>query len=236
MDKRRRDQIYRIAKARVFSPLWHEYCATHSDPAPSPFELLPIRPDQFIRRFLRLRLVEIEEILPDGPLASSTRSEIAGIIDRALEQITVATKFDLVVRRFTLAHELGHWFLHSGLVYHRDFPISGTEPSDGLSIEEREANLFAAEMLMPRRLVADLFFAKYGRSCMHPDEIDEELAFKLSLGTGVVLSPGDLKALGRRKRSRLLAKDTHLGVPMSDVFAVSTGAMAIRLEELDLSL
>lgn len=55
-------------------------------------------------------------------------------------------------RRFTLAHELGHIFLHKsdpllydvGLMMLRD-----DHSSDGTDIKEIEANRFAAELLMP---------------------------------------------------------------------------------------
>lgn len=59
-------------------------------------------------------------------------------------------------QRFTLAHELGHFLLHKknegGLhVDDRDFFIKFRDhhSSDGSDHEEREANAFAAELLMP---------------------------------------------------------------------------------------
>lgn len=59
-------------------------------------------------------------------------------------------------QRFTLAHELGHFLLHKrgegGLhVDERDFFVRfrDTHSSDGSDREEREANAFAAELLMP---------------------------------------------------------------------------------------
>lgn len=55
-------------------------------------------------------------------------------------------------RRFTAAHELGHLFLH-----HRVLPantyLSCTIRLDDDDLRERQANAFAAEFLMPRRLV-----------------------------------------------------------------------------------
>jgi Zn-dependent peptidase ImmA (M78 family) len=133
-------------------------------------------------------------------------------------------------------HEIGHWFLHPQLVYHRDLPVTGVERVDRfLPPEEREANLFAAESLMPRGLVADLFHLRYGPR-VHPAEIDETLAFKLSLGSSRNLTVDDLKAMSRRERSRVIAEDSHAGLPMTELFVVSAGAMAIRLEELLLVL
>jgi len=50
-------------------------------------------------------------------------------------------------RRFTIAHELGHWELHED---HSQFLCSESDMRDyGRSPLEREANCFAAELLMP---------------------------------------------------------------------------------------
>lgn len=51
-------------------------------------------------------------------------------------------------RRFTIAHELGHWILHSEK--HQFMLCNESDMRDyGKSTMEREANLFAAELLMP---------------------------------------------------------------------------------------
>jgi Zn-dependent peptidase ImmA (M78 family) len=62
-------------------------------------------------------------------------------------------------QRFTIAHELGHFHLHEGekihvdrLAFDRGFQVKNLrdgEASKGISVEEKEANLFAAELLMP---------------------------------------------------------------------------------------
>jgi Zn-dependent peptidase ImmA (M78 family) len=63
-------------------------------------------------------------------------------------------------RRFTVAHELGHYLLHEGEVVHFDGERPGftvnlrnQESATGESDLEREANLFAAELLMPARFL-----------------------------------------------------------------------------------
>ncbi|HRH45286.1 MAG TPA: ImmA/IrrE family metallo-endopeptidase [Pyrinomonadaceae bacterium] len=63
-------------------------------------------------------------------------------------------------RRFTIAHELGHFFLHNYEGVHFDGKHSGSQmflrdekSTKGTDIEEREANLFAAELLMPEILL-----------------------------------------------------------------------------------
>ena len=57
-------------------------------------------------------------------------------------------------RRFTLAHELGHLMLHATGVMFRDI-TTGTLMHPP---EEREANAFAAALLMPRALVQPLVY------------------------------------------------------------------------------
>jgi Zn-dependent peptidase ImmA (M78 family) len=56
-------------------------------------------------------------------------------------------------QRFTIAHELGHLLLHSGDAVHVDtsFAVKHRDErsSKGMDIEEMEANLFAAELLIP---------------------------------------------------------------------------------------
>jgi Zn-dependent peptidase ImmA (M78 family) len=64
-------------------------------------------------------------------------------------------------KRFTIAHELGHFLLHDYENIHVDRGFSvklrSEKSSEGTDDEEKEANLFAAELLMPMHfLEADL--------------------------------------------------------------------------------
>lgn len=63
-------------------------------------------------------------------------------------------------RRFTIAHELGHFLLHKGEPVHVDganvayrLDRRDERSSSGQDEFEREANLFAAELLMPKRFL-----------------------------------------------------------------------------------
>lgn len=72
-------------------------------------------------------------------------------------------------RRFTIAHELGHWRLHSGAehaehpVYCRKAAIDAEERDRGerppLPEAEEEANVFAAALLMPAALLREQYAA-----------------------------------------------------------------------------
>jgi len=64
-------------------------------------------------------------------------------------------------RRFTIAHEIGHLLLHEGAAIRIDstqnvfrLSLRNVASSTGEVLEEREANLFAAELLLPSDLVA----------------------------------------------------------------------------------
>ena len=56
-------------------------------------------------------------------------------------------------QRFTIAHEIGHYILHSSEVLHYDESELHFRSTDVSSLDEVEANHFAAELLMPEALV-----------------------------------------------------------------------------------
>lgn len=70
-------------------------------------------------------------------------------------------------RRFTIAHEIGHWELHAdevtgSFICRRSDVSEATRPKSAEQIREHEANGFAAELLMPAaRVHADV--ARHGR-------------------------------------------------------------------------
>jgi Zn-dependent peptidase ImmA (M78 family) len=91
----------------------------------------------------------------------SLEDDLSGFIYREKDQtvIGVNTHQAPVRQAFTIAHELGHLLLHDQdeqLHVDRDFSIrlrSGVS-SEGTDESEMEANLFAAELLMPSTLLA----------------------------------------------------------------------------------
>lgn len=65
-------------------------------------------------------------------------------------------------RRFTIAHELGHWCLHRGDERNLFCRSSAVEPTPSanrppLPLPEEQANAFAAALLMPARLVQEQY-------------------------------------------------------------------------------
>lgn len=89
-------------------------------------------------------------------------------------------------QRFTIAHELGHFFLHETerMYVDRIFQVKlrNENSSKGISTEEKEANLFAAEILMPVRfLKKDL--AQVNTLDLYEDEKLKDLSEKYQVST-----------------------------------------------------
>lgn len=82
--------------------------------------------------------------------------DVSGLLLRegSLATIGVNSSHPHVRQRFTIAHEFGHFLLHTGIIAHcdRDYRVNyrSEESSQATNVEEIEANFFAATLLMPR--------------------------------------------------------------------------------------
>jgi Zn-dependent peptidase ImmA (M78 family) len=87
-------------------------------------------------------------------------SDLSGFLYRDGDHavIGVNSHHARVRQRFTVGHELGHYFLHDNERLRVDRAVQArfrsVLSSTGTDTEEIEANLFAAEVLMPREFVA----------------------------------------------------------------------------------
>lgn len=97
-------------------------------------------------------------------IKQSAEDDLSGFLlrdfDKKTALIGVNEKHSLNRQRFTIAHEIGHFCLHNYEGVHFDGKNTGLQvhlrnsrSSEGTSIEEREANLFAAELLMPKTVL-----------------------------------------------------------------------------------
>jgi Zn-dependent peptidase ImmA (M78 family) len=84
------------------------------------------------------------------------------MVNNSIPMIGYNSNQSPVRQRFTIAHELGHFILHSHndpkevYVDHNTFPLFRDENSStGASIVEQQANAFAAALLMPERLITE---------------------------------------------------------------------------------
>ena len=156
--------------------------------------------------------------------------EVAGTIDKSSKQIHISRQFPHHIRRFTAAHELGHALLHETSGLHRDRPLDGATISR--NAVELEADKFAAYFLMPQKLVQTAFKRFFLTDRF---TLTEATAHALGLGTYESLMK-KFKTL--RQLSRALASAEHYNglhfISLANQFRVTTGAMAIRLEELEL--
>lgn len=68
-------------------------------------------------------------------------------------------------QNFTLAHELGHWFLHKGQnISDEDKHIYSSE------LQEKEASNFASEVLYPERFIEQDYFDILRKGFLQPDK------------------------------------------------------------------
>ena len=160
-----------------------------------------------------------------------TTYEIAGQIDQKIRVVSISDQFSKEVKNFTSAHELGHSLLHTQEVLHRDRPLDGSIVRK-LSPQEWQADKFASYFLMPEKLVRATFLKIF---------LTER--FRITQESAVALNERRPEALLEKCRdhrvlSRLLADanfyNSRSVISMAQRFNVSTEAMAIRLEELDL--
>ena len=85
--------------------------------------------------------------------------EVSGLIARRGDECVVGVnrRQAKVRQRFTLAHEFGHFHLHSDKQSHsdRDFTIKYRDDlsREAIDVDEIEANFFAASLLMPQRFL-----------------------------------------------------------------------------------
>lgn len=113
---------------------------------------LPVPVESIAEDLLGLTVRESDELEVSGMLIPASREIVLSARERDFPGR----------RRFTLAHELGHWICHvagaraAAPVYCRD-----VEPGADRTLVEREANIFAAELLMPGPAVRSAWASRH---------------------------------------------------------------------------
>ena len=85
--------------------------------------------------------------------------DISGILFREGNRITIGVNKNHkeTRQRFTIAHEIGHLFLHGDEALHVDkvfaIKLRNHTSSEAVDLGEIEANAFAAELLMPTEMI-----------------------------------------------------------------------------------
>lgn len=129
----------------------------------------------------------------------SLEHDVSGFLYRDSDQsvIGVNTHHSRTRQNFTVAHELGHFFLHDQEQLHVDhgfrIRLRDDVSSQGTDHAEREANHFAASLLMPRAFLhADLAGTDY--LDLLDDASLHDLSRKYGVSTQALLNR--LKSLG----------------------------------------
>lgn len=194
----------------------------------NPLEIL--RPDFILRSVLGYDYISSSTY---GVLINEDESiEIAGIIDQPNKIVAVSNGFPKEVQNFTAAHELGHAILHEQPMLHRDIPVDSIGKRGPRDKVEIDADAFATYFLMPTKWIIKEFEKRYSNGIF---QINENTAFKFG-GRSVNDIKKECKNI--RSLSRKLATtelyDSKNFISLAKQFNVSTEAMAIRLEELNL--
>lgn len=129
-----------------------------------------------------VRVDEIARELGADVIYQPSDDAVSGFLFRDYKQrsaiIGVNSEHHPNRQRFTIAHEIGHFLLHEYEGFHFDGTNQGFQlklrddkSSKGTDDDEREANLFAAELLMPKRFL-DADIAKIAGLDLLDDDAD----------------------------------------------------------------
>jgi len=163
---------------------------------------------------------------------TDSNQELAGVIDNERKEIIISRKFKREIVNFTASHELGHALMHNDLKLHRDLPLESPFFTNRRPKKELQADKFAVYFLMPEKLIREVF-----KEIFYLEYLEINNTTSIALAN---CSPSQLKRKFKSVRdfSRFVANLNFYNVqpitPISNIFRVSTEAMAIRLEELDL--
>ncbi len=144
------------------------------------------KPPVPVNRFIRAHGIRI--------IMKSMENQVSGFIlqDGEKKLIAVNSFHPAVRQRFTMAHELGHFLLKHKpkgmIVDDADFPLlwRDEEASEGTNLQEREANLFASTLLMPKEfLEKDLRHLQ--NVATHNDTLIRNLARKYGVSAHALL-------------------------------------------------
>jgi len=137
------------------------------------------------------RPVDVEKIATELGAAihkNRVQDDVSGFLvwQKGRPIIGVNARHSLNRQRFTIAHEIGHIVLHPQLTLHIDDTFAVKLRSDksrrGDDADEKEANLFAAELLMPGDLLTG-DIRRMGVRDLHDEQRIVELAKSYRVST-----------------------------------------------------
>ncbi len=187
-------------------------------------------------QLLPAREFQIEESFYKG---GNLPSRVAAVLNRSEGTIRVVRRrFRKETQRFTLALAIAHWVLHPRYGMLKLAPsMAGHWPGALKPKEEEEAELFAEELLMPKKLVRAYFQEVFERPTLRDEPLTDVYARWLGRGVEYEVPTMSILEQGRRRLAGLAAECVAEGRDvrsMATRFRVSCLAMAIRLERLSL--
>ncbi len=126
-------------------------------------------------------------------VVDSLEGDLSGFLYRDKDRAVVGvnTQHASTRQNFTLAHELGHFILHDQERLHVDHEFHVRLRSDlssqGIDEDEREANWFAAALLMPKQFIAKDLEAQ-GSIDLFDDSFLYNLARKYEVSTQALVN------------------------------------------------
>lgn len=131
--------------------------------------------------------VPVHELVEVHGLALIKKSfdddSFSGIINLEKKHMIINEKDSHYRQRFTIAHELGHWILHQKELYeNKDEAILFRKPIGSLETSkiEKEANFFAANLLVPNFMLAEMELEFKNKSEKEKNRILSEI-FEVSM-------------------------------------------------------
>lgn len=94
---------------------------------------------------------------------------IAGVINLEKKYLLINANDSLTRQRFTIAHELGHWILHKEFMQlNKDMAVLYRKPLGEAESDafEREANCFAANLLVPEEMLREAIKSGYDEASL----------------------------------------------------------------------
>jgi IrrE N-terminal-like domain len=123
------------------------FCRTYGAAVP------PLDVEELAASLCRLRVRAADDL---GPIAGAApKVQLSGVLLPGRWEIWVRRDEPERRRRFTVAHEVGHHLLHSDGAAVLCRPSDVETAQGDLRAREREANRFAAELLMPEQMVRE---------------------------------------------------------------------------------
>lgn len=194
-----------------------------------PANLLPIDVAAIARNTLSIDVLDSWNVSSDLTSPSS-RTNLAGFVDGRRRKIVVARELPSEVKRFTIAHEIGHLLMHPNRLQFREDPRTDIALRGGQkSPLEYQADSFAGFLTIPRKIVTDKYERMFGIP-IDGAKLTENQAYAVLGEKGILSVIANLSALDLAK---LVAEAISLvyGEPrtLSEVFGVSSTAMGIQL-------